>query len=243
MRPVSPSGRLIVAVDVGNLEAATQLANKLVGAIGLLKVGLELFCAAGPAAVGALLRQAPVFLDLKLHDIPNTVESAAREAGRLGVAMLTAHASGGAEALRGAARGLAAGASEAGHSPPLLLAVTVLTSLDAASIGQIGLSGSPAEATLRLARLALANGADGLVCSPQEVGVLRAELGPKPVLVVPGIRPMGALAGDQARTGSAGATIATGADYLVVGRPIREAADPRAAAESLVREIASALVT
>lgn len=243
MSPTSPAGRLIVAVDVGNLEAATLLANELAGAVGLLKVGLELFCAAGPAAVGALRRQAPVFLDLKLNDIPNTVESAAREAGRMGVAMLTVHASAGAEAVRGAARELAEGARQAGHPPPVLLAVTVLTSLDAAAIGRIGLAGTPAEATLRLARLSLANGADGLVCSPREVATLRAELGPKPVLVVPGIRPTGGSAGDQARTGAAGATIAAGADYLVVGRPIREAPDPRTAAEQLVREIAAALVT
>jgi orotidine-5'-phosphate decarboxylase len=231
-----------VALDVPRLPDAEQLADRLGGTVGLLKVGLELFCAEGPRAVATLRSRSPVFLDLKLHDIPNTVESAARQAGRLGAAMLTVHASAGPAALEGAARGLAEGAREEGHAPPLLLAVTVLTSLDASAIAQIGLSGSPSEAALRLARLALGHGAGGLVCSPQEVALLRAELGPQPVLVVPGIRPSGAT-GDQARTGTAGAAIAAGADYLVVGRPIREAADPRAAAEAIVAEISSALRT
>jgi orotidine-5'-phosphate decarboxylase len=234
---------LIVALDVRSLDEARRLAERLSGAVGLLKVGLELFCAEGPAAVVALRPLAPIFLDLKLHDIPNTVESAAREAGRLGVAMLTVHASAGTEALRGAARGLAEGAREAGHPAPLLLAVTVLTSLDAAATAQIGLTGTPAEAALRLARLALASGATGLVCSPQEVAILRAAVGPQPILVVPGIRPAAGPTSDQARTGTAAATIAAGADYLVVGRPLREAADPRAAAEQLGHEIAAALIT
>jgi orotidine-5'-phosphate decarboxylase len=234
---------LIVALDVGTLDEATKLAERLKGSVGLLKVGLELFCAEGPAAVAALRRRAPIFLDLKLNDIPNTVEGAAREAGRLGAAMLTVHATAGAEALRGAERGLAEGAREAGYPPPLLLAVTVLTSLDAAATTQIGLSGTPAEAALRLARLALTSGAGGLVCSPQEVALIRAELGAQPILVVPGIRPAGGSMGDQARTGAASATVTSGADYLVVGRPIREAADPRAAAEQLAREIATASTT
>ncbi len=223
---------------MGSLDEAMQLAGKLQGVVGLLKIGLELFCAAGPSAVTALRRQAPIFLDLKLHDIPNTVERAAREAGRLGVAMLTTHASAGAEALRAAAHGLEAGAREAGHPAPLLLAVTVLTSLDSTAIEQIGLEGTPAEAALRLGRLALQNGAGGLVCSPQEVATFRAELGPRPVLVVPGIRSSDGSPGDQARTGTAAATVAAGADYIVVGRPIREAPNPRVAAEQLGAEIA-----
>ncbi|MHB8416588.1 MAG: orotidine-5'-phosphate decarboxylase [Myxococcales bacterium] len=229
--------RLIAALDVPDAAAARALAGRLAGAVGLFKIGLELFCGEGPSIVRELSALAPVFLDLKLHDIPATVEGAARQAGRLGVAMLTVHASGGAEALEAAARGAAAGAREAGRSPPLLLAVTVLTSLDETGLAEIGLSGSTAEAALRLARLALRSGAEGLVCSPREASAFRRDLGSTPVLVTPGIRAAGAPQGDQARIASAAEAVAAGADYVVVGRPIRDAPDPRAAAEALAREI------
>src|SRR6267154_393626 len=163
------------------LAAAAVLARKLDGHVGMLKVGLELFVAHGRAAVDAVKTVSlPVFLDLKLHDIPNTVEAAARGAATIGAALLTVHATGGSAMIRAARRGLEAGAK--GPLPPKLLAVTILTSLGEDDLGALGISGSPADAALRLARLALEAGADGVVCSPAEVGLLRRELGPKPLL-------------------------------------------------------------
>jgi orotidine-5'-phosphate decarboxylase len=228
--------RIVAALDVPDPEAAAELARKLAGHVGMLKVGLELFVAHGRAAVEAVKTVSlPVFLDLKLHDIPNTVEAAARGAAGLGAALLTVHASGGAAMIRAARRGLETGAK--GPLPPRLLAVTVLTSLAEDDLRAVGISGSPADAALRLARLALEAGADGVVCSPAEVGLLRRELGPGPLLVVPGIRGAGAVTHDQQRTGSARDAVRAGASLLVVGRPLREAVDPAAAADALAREI------
>jgi len=225
--------RIVAALDVPDPAAAAALARKLDGHVGMLKIGLELFVAHGRAAVDAVKSVSlPVFLDLKLHDIPNTVEAAARGAAGLGAALLTVHASGGAAMIRAARRGLGAGASGT-----RLLAVTVLTSLAQDDLDAVGISGSPADATLRLARLALHAGADGVVCSPAEVGLLRRELGPGPLLVVPGIRPTGAATHDQQRTGSARDAVHAGASLVVVGRPLREAADPVAAADALAREM------
>ena len=229
--------RIVAALDLPDLAAAAELARKLAGHVGMLKVGLELFVAHGRAAVEAVKTVSlPVFLDLKLHDIPNTVEAAAREAAGLGAALVTVHASGGAAMIRAARRGLQAGA-KAATSAPKLLAVTVLTSLAEDDLGAIGMSGSPADAASRLARLAVGAGADGVVCSPAEVGLLRRELGPGPLLVVPGIRPRGAATNDQQRTGSARDAMRAGASLVVVGRPLREAADPGAAADALAREM------
>jgi orotidine-5'-phosphate decarboxylase len=176
-----------------------------------------------------MARHRPVFLDLKLHDIPNTVAGAVRSLLPLRPAMMTLHAAGGA-AMIAAAR---AEAEKAGAERPMLLAVTVLTSIDAATLASTGVAASPADQVLRLARLALAAGADGLVCSPQEAGVLRAALGPAPFLVVPGVRPAGSAAGDQARTATPAEAVAAGADWIVVGRPITGAADPAAAAAAI----------
>jgi orotidine-5'-phosphate decarboxylase len=195
----------------------------------VLKVGLELFTAAGPSIVCALARHRPIFLDLKLHDIPNTVAGAVRSLLPLKPAMMTLHAAGGA-AMIAAAR---AEAEKAGADRPMLLAVTVLTSIDAETLASTGVAASPADQVLRLARLALAAGADGLVCSPQEAGVLRAALGPAPVLVVPGVRPAGSVLGDQARTATPAEAVAAGADWIVVGRPITGAPDPAAAAAAI----------
>jgi orotidine-5'-phosphate decarboxylase len=230
--------RIVAALDVPDPAAAAELARKLDGHVGMVKVGLELFVAHGKAAVDAVKRfSSPVFLDLKLHDIPNTVEAAAREAAGLGAALLTVHASGGESMIRAARRGLEAGAK--GARPTRLLAVTILTSLAEDDLGAVGISGSPAEAALRLARLAVGAGADGVVCSPVEVGLLRRELGPSPLLVVPGIRPAGAATDDQRRTGSARDAVRAGASLVVVGRPLREAADPAAAADALAQEMES----
>jgi orotidine-5'-phosphate decarboxylase len=225
--------RLIAALDVPDLASASRLAGQLAGHVGMVKVGLELFVAHGRAAVEAA-RPFPVFLDLKLHDIPQTVEAAARGAGELGVAFVTVHASGGAEMIAAARRGLHAGARNARVSPPRLLAVTVLTSLGPAEMGAVGLA---ADAVQRLARLAVEAGADGVVCSAREVAEVRRALGPEPLLVVPGIRPAGADAGDQRRTGTPREAVQAGATYLVVGRPLRDAPDPAAAADAMAREI------
>ncbi len=225
--------RLIVALDTTELGTATGWAAAVSPHCGALKVGLEFFLAHGAAGVRAVSGAGrPLFLDLKLHDIPNTVAGAVRAVLPLGPAMLTVHAGGGGamvEAARRAAEGAAA-------ARPVLLAVTVLTSLDAAALHAVGVSGGPRQQVLRLARLAMAAGADGLVCSAQEVPALRDALGDGPVLVVPGIRPAGAAAGDQARTMTPAEAVAAGADWIVVGRPITGAADPGEAARGIAAE-------
>jgi orotidine-5'-phosphate decarboxylase len=194
----------------------------------LFKVGLELFVAHGRAAVDAVRKLGlPIFLDLKLHDIPQTVEGAARGVSALGIEFVTVHASGGAEMIRAARRAL---------PRTKLLAVTALTSLAPEDLDAVGLA---RDAVPRLAMLAVGAGADGVVCSPQEVGALRKLLGPSPILVVPGIRPKGAAAGDQRRTGTPAQAVRDGASILVVGRPLRDASDPAAAADEIAREIAS----
>jgi orotidine-5'-phosphate decarboxylase len=220
--------RICAALDVGDPGAAERLASRLLGHVGLFKVGLELFVAHGRAAVEAIRRFGqPIFLDLKLHDIPQTVEGAARGAASLGADYVTVHASGGAEMIRAARRAL---------PRTKLLAVTALTSLGPDDLDAVGL---PRDVVPRLARLAMGAGADGIVCSPQEVAVLRAALGPAPLLVVPGIRPAGAGSSDQRRTGTPAEAVRAGANILVIGRPLRDAPDPAAAADAIAREIAS----
>lgn len=232
-RPAGGAARLIPAIDTGDLARAETLAGALAGRCGVLKVGLELFCAAGAPAVAAIGRHAPVFLDLKLHDIPNTVAGALRSLLPLRPAMVTLHAGGG-PAMVAAAR---EAAERAGADRPMLLAVTVLTSMDAAALAATGVADSPAAQVLRLARMAVAAGADGLVCSPQEVALIRAELGAGPALVVPGVRPAGSAAGDQARTATPAEAVAAGADWIVVGRPITGAADPAMAAAQIAASL------
>jgi orotidine-5'-phosphate decarboxylase len=219
--------RLIVALDTAKPAQAQAWAEAVAPHAGLLKLGLEYFLANGPEGVRAI-GQRPVFLDLKLHDIPNTVAGAVRSVLPLRPAMLTLHAAGGL-AMIAAART----AAETVPERPILLAVTVLTSLDAATLHATGVAGGPRQQVLRLARLALEAGADGLVCSAHEVSMLRDALGEKPVLVVPGIRPAGAATGDQARVMTPEDAIAAGADWIVVGRPITGAADPGAAAAAI----------
>jgi len=233
-RPSRGAGRLIAALDSGNAAAALALAGRLAGRVGLVKAGLELFCAAGPEGVAPLIAAGPVFLDLKLHDIPNTVAGATRSVCRNPPAMLTLHAMGGAAMIEAARR---AAEDAAGDRRPMLLAVTVLTSIDAATLAATGVASGPADQVLRLARLAMAAGADGLVCSPQEVARLRDVLGDAPFLVVPGVRPPGSPAGDQARVATPAETVAAGADWIVVGRPITAASDPVAAAEAIAASL------
>jgi orotidine-5'-phosphate decarboxylase len=222
-RPPNP---ICAALDFASWAEAGPFARAVAPAVGMLKVGLELFAAEGPSAVRAAAALGrPVFLDLKLHDIPNTVEGAARAAARTGASLLTVHAAGGAEMIRAAVRG-------AGPDVKVL-AVTVLTSLDAAALQAIGLAGPPEAAVVRLAKLAVTAGAGGLVCSPHEVAAVRAAVGRAPLLVVPGVRPAGAAKGDQARVATPAEAVTAGADVIVVGRPLRDAPDPAAAARAI----------
>jgi orotidine-5'-phosphate decarboxylase len=226
--------RLIVALDVPDARGAMELVARLEGTCRWFKVGLELFVAAGPAVLDPLIgRGFSVFLDLKLHDIPNTVAGAVRSAAGLGAKMLTLHAGGG-PAMLAAARAALDGVAD----PPELLAVTVLTSMDASQMKAVGLERSPAEQVELLARMGLEAGMRGFVCSPEEVGRLRALTGPEGVLVVPGIRPAGAAVGDQKRIATPADALRQGASYLVVGRPITQAADPARAAELILGEMA-----
>lgn len=228
-----PHNPIIAAIDTTDLATAQSWSRDLAPHVGLLKLGLTFYLAHGPAGVRAVTDQ-PVFLDLKLHDIPNTVAGGVSAVLPLGAAMLTLHASGGS-AMIAAARNAA---EKAGAARPKLLAVTVLTSLSAEALAETGIAASPAAQVLRLARLALKAGADGLVCSPQEVSLLRAEIGPEPLLVVPGIRPLGTEAGDQARTLTPREAMQAGASWLVIGRPITGAADPAAAAAAIAADLA-----
>jgi orotidine-5'-phosphate decarboxylase len=200
-----------------------------------LKIGMELYYAAGNSLVEALRRRGfSIFLDLKLHDIPNTVAGAVRSATVAGAELLTVHASGGGAMLRAAAE-----AAQAPRSPQLI-AVTVLTSMDASELASVGVSASPAEQALRLARLAKESGIDGMVCSAEEVSSLRQEIGPEALLVIPGIRPAGANKDDQRRIATPGDAISRGASMLVVGRPITQASNPADAARAVLAEIAAA---
>ena len=227
---------LCVALDAPDLATAEAWAGAVAPHAGLLKVGLELFSAEGGAAVRRIAQHGPVFLDLKLHDIPNTVAGAVRSLAPLQPAWLTIHAAGGA-AMIAAAR---EAAEKAGSAQRMrILAVTVLTSLDAAALAETGVAGGTVQQVLRLARLAVAAGADGLVCSPREVAPLRDALGDGPALVVPGVRPAGSAADDQARTATPEEMAAAGADFVVVGRPITKAPDPAAAAAAIARALAN----
>ena len=227
--------RLIVALDTPDLVAATTLVDRLTGVVTHFKVGSVLFTAAGPAAVEMVQKRgARVFLDLKYHDIPATVAGAVEAAARLGVGLLTVHASGGSAMLKAAA----AAGQPAGEARPRILAVTVLTSLDRAALHrEVGVPVAVEGHAAHLALLARAAGCDGVVASPREAARLRALLGPGALIVTPGIRPAGGHADDQARIAEPGAAIRAGADYLVVGRPITEAADPVAAASAVLAEI------
>jgi orotidine-5'-phosphate decarboxylase len=229
--------RLIVALDVPSAEAALALADQLAEECRWFKVGLELFIAAGPSIVEKLAaRGHSVFLDLKLHDIPNTVAGAVRTAAGLGAKLLTVHAAGG-PAMLSAAREATAGIKDA----PELLAVTMLTSMDQAQMEAIGITRSPQEQVKLLAQMGFAAGIRGFVCSPQEVAALRMLSGPEGVLVTPGIRPAGADRGDQQRIATPKYALEQSASYLVVGRPITQASDPALAAEAILLEIAEAL--
>jgi orotidine-5'-phosphate decarboxylase len=230
--------RLIVALDLASADAAARLAERLRGGVGMFKVGSELFTAEGPVLARYLVANGEkVFLDLKFHDIPNTVRAAARLAAALGVSMLSVHASGGGAMMEAALEGAR---SAIGGRRPLVLAVTVLTSLAGDDLDKVGLSGPPEDAVVRLARLAQQAGLDGVVASPREIAALRGACGPRFVIVTTGIRPAASASNDQARITTPSAAIQAGADYLVVGRPITEAPDPLAAAEAIANEMEKA---
>ncbi len=231
-----------MAVDVNGLAEATGLLDRLAGVVAGCKIGNQLFTAAGPAAVEAARKRGfQVFLDLKFHDIPTTVAGAVREATRLGVFMLNVHAGGGLTMMRAAAEAAAKAGADSGLARPLCLGVTVLTSLDRRALDvELGVPATVEAHVLHLARLARAAGLDGCVASPREIMPLRVNLGPRWVIVTPGIRPGGAPGGpgdDQMRTATPRAALAAGADYLVIGRPITAAPDPAAAARAIVEEL------
>lgn len=235
--------RILVALDTPDLDRAEDLVRQLGEHVGGFKVGLELASSGGLALISRIRdKGADVFLDLKLHDIPNTVAGAAGAAARAGVRYLTVHALGGPKMIRRGVDAAVAAAGEAGFPAPSVLAVTVLTSHDDAELAGIGVSGNSGEAVLRLARLARDAGAGGVVCSPLEVAAVR-EAFPQGLLVVPGIRPgnVDVRGDDQARAATPADAVAGGADLLVIGRPITQAGDPAAAAAAIVEELARAL--
>jgi orotidine-5'-phosphate decarboxylase len=230
---VSRTPGVIVALDQSELAAAEAAARELEGVVDAFKVGATLFAAHGPEALQAIGAHGRVFCDLKLHDIPEQVSLAVGALSVHGVWMLTVHASGGPAMVRAAAE-----AAAAAPLPPVVAAVTVLTSLSPEDLRAIGQGSDPLAQVVRLARMATAAGAPALVCSAEEVGRLRTLLGPEVVLVVPGIRPAGADHGDQARVSTPASAARAGANWLVVGRPITKAPDPRAAAERIREELA-----
>jgi len=229
---VRPRERLIIPLDFPTADEARRMAERLAGEVGMLKVGLQLFTAAGPGFVRELADQGHgIFLDLKYHDIPNTVAGAVAAASALGVAFVDVHALAGREAL--------AAAAAARRPPTRTLAVTILTSHAPPWLDEAGVAGPIETAVLRLARLARDAGIDGVVASPGEVAAIREACGTGFLIVTPGIRPAGSATDDQARTATPKGAIEAGADYLVVGRPITRAADPVAAARRVVDEIAN----
>lgn len=232
--------RLLIALDVPTARDALRLAGSLRGVVGGFKVGSQLFTAAGPDVVRALVGEGDrVFLDLKFHDIPNTVAGAVASAAELGVWMLNVHASGGVPMMQAAARAAAETAAKERRQRPIVIGVTVLTSMDGATLASIGVQRPLLDQVLTLATMAREAGLDGVVASPQETAAIRAACGPDFSIVTPGIR--GASAGvskdDQSRTMGPAEAIRAGASYIVVGRPIIAAADPRGAAAAIVEEL------
>jgi orotidine-5'-phosphate decarboxylase len=228
--------KIIFALDVHGLNDIDRWADTLAGKVGMFKVGKELFTSCGPAAVKAVQRHGgQVFLDLKYHDIPNTVASAMLEAARLGVQLANLHALGGAEMMEAAVTAVHKEFSD--MERPRLLAVTILTSSTVETLRQVGIEHSIQDMVVRLARLAKASGMDGVVASPLEIGLIREACGPDFLIVTPGVRPSFATVDDQKRIMTPAEAVSSGADYLVIGRPIAKAANPVQAAECIAAEI------
>lgn len=231
---------ILVALDVDGADEALALVDRLSGAVGGYKIGSQLFSSTGPAIVRSLVNRGDrVFLDLKFHDIPNTVAAAVSAAADLGVWMVNVHASGGRPMLEAAARAARDTARSRGIPVPLVIAVTVLTSIDAPTLQSVGVTDAPLDQVVRLARLTQAAGLDGVVASPQEVVAIRQACGHDFTIVTPGIRGGSAASGpdDQQRTSTPAGAMAAGSSYLVIGRPITGAVDPRAAALAIAREL------
>ena len=233
------TNKLIVALDVDNAQKARELFTALRGVVGMFKIGMQLFTAAGPDLVREIVNSGErVFLDLKYHDIPNTVALAGIEATRLGVSIFNIHALGGSEMMRRTAKAVSECAAAEGLARPLVIAVTILTSANEATVSEIGFESGPSELAPRLALLAEASGMDGVVASPREIVMIRdAVKKPGFVVVTPGVRPTGAALFDQKRVTTPHEAILQGADYIVVGRPILEATDPVRAAQEILAEM------
>jgi len=229
-----PADRICIALDFPTRAQVLDAARRLGPKVGWLKIGLEAFVSEGPSLVAEVAKISRVFLDLKLHDIPNTVAGAVAAAARSGASLLNVHASGGRAMLEAARKAL-----PDGRDRPKLVAVTLLTSLDTKALADLPIAGHPEGIARRLALLAKDCGLDGVVCSPTDLAVVRAACGPDFLTVVPGIRPSGAAAGDQKRIATPREAVTAGADILVVGRPITAAEDPDAALDALLGEIES----
>ena len=224
---------IYVALDTPALDAASAMATRVAPYVGGLKVGLEFVSANGPEGVRTIVKSGrPVFLDVKLHDIPNTVAGAMKALAPLGAAIINVHASGGPAMMRAAAE-----AAASVQPRPKVIAVTVLTSLEAADLASMGNSGSPLEQVVRLAKLTKESGVDGVVCSPLEIEAVRAACGPDFLIVTPGVRPAGGSLDDQRRVMTPKRALASGADLLVIGRPITGAADPAEAARAIAADL------
>jgi orotidine-5'-phosphate decarboxylase len=236
--------RLIVALDVSTERLALELVNSLRGMVGMFKIGSQLFTEAGPKIVKEIASSNNrVFLDLKFHDIPNTVASAAVAATRLGVSIVNVHASGGREMMQRTADAVSEVAANEGLRRPSVIAVTVLTSFDAAILSEVGINSAPETQVRRLSRLAEASGMDGVVASPHEVALVRSTVTSSGFLIVtPGVRPAGTALDDQKRVTTPAEAIRSGADYIVVGRPITAAKDPVGSVTTILKEIESGLI-
>ncbi len=236
-----PKDRIIVALDYPDLQPALRMAELVGPRVGMLKVGLELFNSTGPSAIAALRqRGARIFYDAKFYDIPNTVAGAAAAAGRMGVAMFNVHALGGVAMMAAAREAAVEAARASGHAAPLVIAVTIVTSLGDREVKeQLGLPDTAGEAALRLARLAKEAGLDGVVAAVPEAPAIKRACGADFVTVTPGIRPSGAMVGDHARASTPREALAAGADFLVIGRPITRADDPAAALARILDEMSA----
>lgn len=237
---MNPTERIFCAIDTPDLDRALSIASAVKGNVGGLKLGLEFYSALGPDGIRQISALGvPVFLDLKFHDIPNTVGGAIKALGPLGPKMITIHTFGGLQMMKAAKQASLEAAKENGVKAPLILGVTVLTSLDDQDLRSMGVGSNAADQVVTLAGLAQKAGLDGIVCSPLEISRIREKFGDGLKLVVPGIRPVGAEAGDQKRVMTPGEAIKNGADYLVIGRPITGAANPAAAARAIAQSLAA----
>ncbi len=235
---MEPRERLIFALDVEHFGEAQKLVGLLKGHVGLFKVGKQLFTHSGPKVIDMIRNKGNrVFLDLKFHDIPNTVAKAGEKATKLGSTMFTVHSMGGYEMMKGAVESSKNTAKQLNIQKPLILAVTILTSMDEATLEEVGIKTPLEEQVVRLATLAKRAGVSGVVASPREINLIRDHCGPDFLIVTPGVRPASAAKDDQKRTLTPGEAIQAGANYIVVGRPIKEADDPVRAADEIVEEI------